>query len=810
MTAPKIVIPKTTDEALSLSGTDSLERIPARGRYSEEARQTRLDFLREKSGQLLSGVDKTSLRADQLRFNIENFVGSVEVPIGLSGPLLFNGQHVTGTIYTPLATTEGALVASATRGATALSKSGGVNTAVLSQRMIRTPFFKFDCLASALHFSEWLRKHFITIKEKTRQRSRHAELIELKPLILGRMIHLNFIYQTGDASGQNMTTSCTWHACQWILQEYQPRHTIEQFFIEANLASDKKTSYQSFLSGRGTRVIAEAHIPENILQQILKVSAKELVSAYQAGITGSIQAGIPGVNANVANIIAAIFTATGQDIACVHESSLAHLHIEQTEQGIYACLLLPGLVVGTVGGGTGLPQQQECLALLDCAGSHRSARFAEIIAGFSLSLDLSTLSAIASGQFAAAHDRLGRNRPIKFLRKEELTPAFFQEHMGELFNTLEHIEISEAPCHAESIVCRLTAEHTTKFLGLLPAKLYFQHQHQPLQVMLKIKPTDEEAIHTLRTLAQFCDPRLAEEIKRAGGTTFFKGCHQREMQLYQLNDSRFTSIAPQCFGQYQNQSREIFLLALEWLDSLTLMNTVDDLAGWHESHIMAAITGIAEFHSLFLGQERQVFDQFNICAMNQTTMVQLQPLWRLLQNHGLSEFPEWFSEQDQQQLQLILENLPMWWGILDRQPKTLIHGDFNPRNLAFRQTNNQLKLCAWDWELATWHLPQRDCVELLAFTLKPEQVTPAFLSKFSEYHRQQLAKAANTSLDKTQWHMGFHYSLLDFTVNRLAHYWLANTLQDYPFMARLTATTLAMINALESTTTQLGGQHHVD
>ncbi len=187
---------------------------------------------------------------------------------------------------------------------------------------------------------------------------------------------------------------------------------------------DKEVSFQSFIAGRGTRVSAEVFIPSENLMRILKVTPEQMVKCHHLGMVGACQTGMIGYNINTANVIAASFAATGQDIACVHESSVAQLHVQSMEEGLYASMLLPSLVIGTVGGGTALPQQRQMLELMGCAGPGKVSRLAEIITSFCLALDLSTMSAIISGQFASAHERLGRNRPVQWFLEKDLDAEF--------------------------------------------------------------------------------------------------------------------------------------------------------------------------------------------------------------------------------------------------------------------------------------------------------------------------------------------------------------------------------------------------
>ncbi|MFD5656111.1 hydroxymethylglutaryl-CoA reductase [Streptomyces hirsutus] len=387
--------------------------MPARGLYTEAARLRRLNWLRSMTRSALDSLQHTRLDADKLTGNIEGFVGTVEIPVGVAGPLLFCGTNVQGEVYAPMATTEGALVSSATRGALAVTMAGGVSTRAALQAMTRAPVFAFSRLAGAGRFASEILRHLGDLRTVIRQVSRHAALISIEPVVLGRAVHLRFRYTTGDAAGQNMTTACTWHACQWILR--QPHlvadEELEAFIIEGNTSGDKKASAQAVAEGRGIRVAADCLLPAGVVRRVLRTTPDELVTGYQHITAGAVHSGVLGSNANTANMVAAIFTATGQDIACVHESSVGQFILERTRDGVYASMTLPGLALGTVGGGTHLPTQHELLEAMGCTGRGSAVRLAEIIAGFALALDLSTVSAAVAGHFADAHERLGRNRP---------------------------------------------------------------------------------------------------------------------------------------------------------------------------------------------------------------------------------------------------------------------------------------------------------------------------------------------------------------------------------------------------------------
>lgn len=386
------------------------EGIPGKNAHDESARLERSAWLSARTGVSLSSLASPALQAADMQGHIESFVGAVSIPVGLAGPLAFVGEHVQGSLVAPFATTEGSLVAATTRGARALTESGGVRVRVHSRRMLRAPLFAFSNGDSAARFAAWVVDRLEALREVVRGVSRFAVLVELKPYVIGRDAHVLLSYETGDAAGQNMTTLCTAACCQFLQRAWAAVDAAEMELcvVEGQMSGDKNLSFLGLVHGRGARVSAECRLPRAVLENVLKVSPERLARAHHAGTTGALQAGVIGYNANIANVLAALFAATGQDIACVHESSLGILTLDTSDDELYASLVLPALVVGTVGGGTELPAQSTCLELLGCRGSGKVLRLCEIVCGFALALELSSYAAMVAGHFAGAHARLGR------------------------------------------------------------------------------------------------------------------------------------------------------------------------------------------------------------------------------------------------------------------------------------------------------------------------------------------------------------------------------------------------------------------
>ena len=251
--------------------------------------------------------------------------------MGLVGPLLFAKKGKEEYVHSLVATLEGALIASMNRGAKCISMSGGFNAHVLHQKMIRTPMFIFEHLDESIAFKLWIDKKFKDLKAVAESYSNHASLESILTYIVGKSVHLKFVFQTGDASGQNMTTACTWHSVLWIEDRFTKETGIGivHSIIEGNGASDKKVSQFSINHGRGIHVVAETHLSENVIQKVLRTNSKDFVRCFNQSVAMSKIDGMVGYNINVANAVAGIFAATGQDLACIHESSCGILNVEQ-------------------------------------------------------------------------------------------------------------------------------------------------------------------------------------------------------------------------------------------------------------------------------------------------------------------------------------------------------------------------------------------------------------------------------------------------------------------------------------------------
>jgi len=345
--------------------------------------------------------------AEELQGNIENFVGMAQIPLGVAGPLRIRGVWANGDFYVPLATSEGALVASYSRGARLAGLAGGVTCVSLGAWVQRAPGFIFAKALDAARFAAWAGGQFDAFHAAAATRTRHGELLQVSPHVEGNHVHLVLSYSTAEAAGQNMVTLCTQAVCEDILARSPFRPSA--WFLEANMSGDKKATTQSLLNTRGRKVVAEALIPSALVEQVLHTSVDRMCEYWRMSFTGGAQSGSVGVSGHVANGLAALFLATGQDAACVAEAAIGVTRLEVGPGGgLYAALTLPNLIVGSVGGGTRLPTAAECLRLLGCVGKGGADRLAEVAAALCLCGELSIIGALCAGDFAAAHASLGR------------------------------------------------------------------------------------------------------------------------------------------------------------------------------------------------------------------------------------------------------------------------------------------------------------------------------------------------------------------------------------------------------------------
>lgn len=376
--------------------------------FSESIIKDRQRFLEAFAGIKLKHITQYSFDPKVTAGNIENFTGVAQVPLGFAGPLHINGEHAQGDFIIPLATAEGTLVASYNRGMKVLNLSGGVTCTVQGDHMQRAPVFIFDDARAARDFRDWVNAHMDDLRRESEATTHSGKLVHIEIYLASKFAYLRFNFTTGDAAGQNMVGRATYAACSWILDN---NTTIRRFYLESNLATDKKASHVNVMHTRGKRVTAECVIKREVLMEVMRVEPESLHYHFGVASIGSILSGANNNGLHSPNGITAMFIATGQDVANVAEGSSAILYADVTpEKDLYLSITIPSLIVATHGGGTGLPTQRECLEILGCFGKDKVKKLAEIIAGVVLAGEVSLASAISSLEWVSSHEQYGRNR----------------------------------------------------------------------------------------------------------------------------------------------------------------------------------------------------------------------------------------------------------------------------------------------------------------------------------------------------------------------------------------------------------------
>jgi len=384
------------------------ERFPAGSKISPEVLEKRWARLPAETREVL--LDPlTADQVDDYAANIESFVGTVKVPVGIAGPLRVNGLFAQGDYLLPLATTEAALVASYHRGAILLSAAGGCSSAILAEAVNRAPAFAFENLAEAGRFVVWSVEQIEKFREIVAGVTSHGQLADMAATIEGNHVYLNFEFTTEDAAGQNMVTLCTEAICRFLIG--QSPVAPKAHYVEGNLSGDKKASTLAFTTVRGKKVCAEATLSAELIRKFLHTTPAAMVDYWRMSAMGGVLSGTIGVQGHYANGLAALYIACGQDAACVAESAIGVTRFELTDDGdLYATVTLPGIMIGTVGGGTALPSQRACLDILGLSGEGNSQALAEVCTGMILAGELSIIGALAAGHFTQAHERLARGR----------------------------------------------------------------------------------------------------------------------------------------------------------------------------------------------------------------------------------------------------------------------------------------------------------------------------------------------------------------------------------------------------------------
>jgi hydroxymethylglutaryl-CoA reductase (NADPH) len=359
-------------------------------------------WLAHNTGHSFDAVGAMAFTPEETRGSIENLVGAAQIPLGIGGPIRVKGQHADGLFFVPFATTEGTLVTTYQYGMLAISQAGGANAHVLADALDIAPCFVVGSTREALALAGWLDDNLAELQALAAETTAHGGLVEIRPHVFGRRVFAQFVFRTGDAMGLNMINLAVDRVCRHVADAVP----LERWYLRSNYSSDKKPAAINLFRPYGKEVAIDLTLPASVVETHLGASPQELIDFAASGRLGTMQAGALGANAHFANGLAAIYIACGQDVAQIVNASIGFLDMELVGPGdVYVAARLPNLVVGTVGGGTKLPTQRECLALLGCDGDGTAQKFAEIVGATLVAGELAICAALANGRFIEAHRR---------------------------------------------------------------------------------------------------------------------------------------------------------------------------------------------------------------------------------------------------------------------------------------------------------------------------------------------------------------------------------------------------------------------
>lgn len=338
--------------------------------------------------------------------NCEIVVGYIPIPVGMAGPITLNGESV----YIPMATTEGCLVASTNRGCKAISQGSGASSTILKDGITRAPCVRMPSATEAAEVALWIQApdNFLQLKEVFESTTSFGKLLDATPTVAGKNVYIRLRCFSGDAMGMNMISKGSLAVIESLRRVFPELNLVA---LSGNMCTDKKAAAMNWIEGRGKSVVIEATIPLDIVRSTLKTSVPAIVHANtQKNLIGSAMAGcVGGFNAHAANNVTAVFLATGQDPAQNVESSNCITLMEETPEGdLWISCTMPSIEVGTVGGGTGLPAQSACLKAIGVKGGggnpgDNAKQLAHVVAAATLAGELSLMAALASNSLVAAH-----------------------------------------------------------------------------------------------------------------------------------------------------------------------------------------------------------------------------------------------------------------------------------------------------------------------------------------------------------------------------------------------------------------------
>ncbi|UOG74860.1 aminoglycoside phosphotransferase family protein [Hymenobacter tibetensis] len=364
-----------------------------------------------------------------------------------------------------------------------------------------------------------------------------------------------------------------------------------------------------------------------------------------------------------------------------------------------------------------------------------------------------------------------------------LAPAFLEAMLAAHapHQTVRVLSVVPFPLdNSASILVTLTAGQSTKTIGHfgLTVTLDVDGERQVHDMVLKVKPNGREISAMLASLAVACGGELAAVYPSVATRTGFQHTHKRELEVCQLPAA---DPIVRIWGTYADDEAEVYCVLMEYLQDVTLLNSVMAPHAWTDQHLRTALTQLATWHARYLTTGASVPSWLDIPSA--AYMQEMSPLWAALLTNAATHFPDLYTTERTELLRAAIQQIPSYWAWQANRPKTLIHNDLNPRNTCFKMQHNALHLCAYDWELATYQVPSYDVVELLCFVLTEDRYH--LRHEYLEHYRQVLHNLTGHYADAAAFRREVGYAALDFGLHRLGLYLMAHAVSPYPFLPRV-------------------------
>lgn len=341
-----------------------------------------------------------------------------------------------------------------------------------------------------------------------------------------------------------------------------------------------------------------------------------------------------------------------------------------------------------------------------------------------------------------------------------------------------------------SILVTLTTGRTERPIGHFGLSVTFDldGQTRTERLVLKLKPPGPEISAMLASLADACGGRLAEVYPTVASETGFNETHHREGEVYR----RYAcDLMPRIWGLRTDDARACYAVLMAYLgEEVELLNSVMTPDAWTDAHLRAALEQLADWHARHLTDAPPDWPD----RPSRGYHARLSPLWAALLDHVGTCFPDLYPPERTRRMRVGLDRMPTDWDWLETRPKTLIHNDLNPRNTCFRREAGTLRLCAYDWELARYHVPVYDVIELLSFVLTPDRY--AARAGYLDHYRRALHARTGRYADADAFRREALIAAYDFGLHRLGMYLMAHSLSPYPFLPRVVASYFATLDAL--------------